>query len=108
MPENYRQLSEGLFAQMADFFDNLATRAPDLDADWLDDQVFKIEFENGNEVLISKHDSSEEIWLSAPSGGFHFHFENGKWLDPRTQQEFSSCLAECLKQAGQLNVDLPF
>lgn len=108
MSQNYREAAESLLQALASFFDDLSYRAPDLDADWQEDNVFRIAFENGNEILISRHESNEEIWVAAPSGAFHFQWENEKWVDSRAHLSFSQCLTECLKKAGDLNLSLPF
>lgn len=108
MSQNYREAAEALFDKLASFFDDLSYRAPDLDADWQEDNIFRIAFENGNEILISRHDSSEEIWIASPSGAFHFRWENEVWVDLRLQRSFSQVLAQCLQKAGNLNLTLTF
>ncbi len=107
MNNNFENAAATLFDEMAAFFDELSTRAPDLDADFVDDSVFRLALDEGGEILISKHESTAEIWLSAPNGGFHFRLENGKWIDTRDQKTLGDKITQSLAALG-LNVKVPF
>lgn len=106
MNKNFESACDSLFDNLERFFDELAARTPDLDADWQSDSVFCLALDE-REILISSHPSSEEIWLSGPSGGFHFRFENGKWLDTRDKKTIGEKIAQALAMLG-LNVQIPF
>jgi CyaY protein len=42
------------------------------------------------------------LWLAARSGGLHFRWANGSWLDTREQREFFDALSACAsEQAGK-------
>ena len=107
MNENFDSALNRLFDDLERFFDELAMRTPDLDADWESDSVFRLTMDEGGEILISAHPSTQEVWLSASNGGFHFRLENGKWLDTRDSKTLGEKIAESLALLG-LNLKIPF
>ncbi len=58
-------------------------------------------FANKSQIVINLQKPLHEIWLAARSGGFHFRFEDGQWLDTKGQGEFFSGLSRYASdQAG--------
>ena len=58
-------------------------------------------FPNRSQIVINLQKPLHEIWLAAKSGGYHYKFENAKWLDTKGQGEFFDCLSRCAsEQAG--------
>lgn len=58
-------------------------------------------FANKSQIVINLQKPLHEIWLAARSGGFHFRFEGGQWLDTKGQGEFFSGLSRyASEQAG--------
>ncbi|HXC39169.1 MAG TPA: iron donor protein CyaY, partial [Burkholderiales bacterium] len=49
--------------------------------------VLEVEFEDGTKIIVNKHGAAQEIWVAAKSGGFHFRYEDGRWLDTRSKEE---------------------
>ena len=80
---------------------------------WLDDDVIDIdthrtggllelEFPGGTKIVLNTQPPLQELWLAAPSGGHHFRFVGGRWLDTRNQQDFFTTLsASASELAGQ-------
>ena len=58
--------------------------------------VLEIELENGSKIIINRHDTNQEIWLAAKSGGFHYAWQNEQWLSQRDGSELFARLAELL------------
>ncbi len=107
MDENFNCALNRLFDDLERFFDELAARTPDLDADWQSDTVFRLSMDEGGEILISAHSSTQEVWLSAQNGGFHFQYKNGQWLDTRDSKTLGEKISQALSALG-LNVKVPF
>ena len=79
---------------------------------WLDDDVVDIDasrnggllelrFANGSVIVVNTQAPLHELWLAAPSGGFHYRYEAGVWRDTRDGREFFQVLSDCVsRQAG--------
>lgn len=65
--------------------------------------VLEIELEaNGGKVIVNSQTPMQEIWVAARSGGFHYRYQDGKWLDTRGGGELFAALSTVLsEQAGQ-------
>lgn len=109
MATNFEQLSENLFKTLQKQLDLLSERAPDLDVDFQDNNVLTITFEDDSQIVINKHQSNQEIWIAAKSGGYHFHWDEQKndWLDNRSEINFVNLLIACIEQqSGMKNLKL--
>ncbi len=64
--------------------------------------ILEVEFEGGSKLIINKHRAAREIWVAAPSGGFHFRREGSGWRDGRNQTELFAALSDLVStQAGR-------
>jgi len=45
-------------------------------------------FSNRSQIVINLQKPLHEIWLAAKSGGYHYKFDAGKWMDTKGQGEF--------------------
>ena len=77
----------------------------DGDAD-LDNQrvggMITITFANKTQIIVNLQKPLYEVWLAARSGGYHFKFDGGRWLDTKGQGEFFAQLSrDASMQAGQ-------
>lgn len=68
--------------------------------------VLEIEFDNGQKIVINRHDASREIWVAAKSGGFHYAWLDGAWRSRRDGSELFGKLAE-LFAAQSEQISLP-
>jgi CyaY protein len=58
-------------------------------------------FSNHSQIVINLQKPLHEIWLAAKSGGYHYKFDNGKWIDSKGQGEFFASLSRfASEQAG--------
>ncbi len=65
--------------------------------------VLEIEFDNGQKIIINRHDANQEIWIAARSGGFHYAWRDGAWRSQRDGSELFDRLAGlCAEQGEQL------
>lgn len=58
--------------------------------------VLTLVFNNKQQVIINAQTPLQEIWLAAPSGGYHYRLEHETWLNTR---ESSTDLATQISHA---------
>lgn len=63
--------------------------------------VLEVEFDDGQKIIINRHDINREIWVAARSGGFHYASQNGAWLSSRDGSELYARLRELFAQQGE-------
>jgi CyaY protein len=74
---------------------------PDADVQTKGEGVLEIEFDDGAKMIVNRHGSAREIWVAAPSGGFHFRYDGGAWRNTRDGTElFDAVSALCSQQTG--------
>ena len=56
--------------------------------------LLELAFPDGRVIVINTQPPLHELWLAAPSGGFHFKPVEGHWLDGRDGREFFAVLSE--------------
>ena len=56
--------------------------------------VLTLTFENDHRVVVNSQDATEELWLAARSGGYHYRLDaaSGQWLDTRGGDPFDVAL----------------
>lgn len=68
--------------------------------------LLEMQFPNGGVIVINLQPPLRELWLAARSGGFHFHYRQGRWVDTRSGDDFFQVLSRCASQ--QAGVELQF
>ncbi|MDG3086687.1 iron donor protein CyaY [Vibrio hannami] len=64
--------------------------------------VLTLEFEDRSQIVINKQEPMSEIWLASKSGGFHFSYQDQKWICSKTGSEFfEKVKEECVKHAQE-------
>ena len=64
--------------------------------------VLTLEFDDGSQIIVNRHEASQEVWVAARAGGFHFRLQDGVWRDTRDQGELMERLAGLISgQAGE-------
>lgn len=56
--------------------------------------VLEIEFDNGQKIIINRHDVNQEIWVAAKSGGFHYAWQAQRWYSHRDEGELFTKVVE--------------
>lgn len=71
--------------------------------------VLTLIFENGSQAVINSQAPLQEMWVAARSGGFHYRWQDGAWVDTRSGTELGAALTTiCTEQAGRpLTVTIP-
>jgi len=49
-------------------------------------------------IIVNSQLAMQEIWVAAPSGGFHYRFKDGQWQDTRGGQPLAAALSEIFSQ----------
>ena len=58
-------------------------------------------FANRRQIVINLQKPLHEVWLAAKSGGYHYTFNSGHWMDTKGQGEFFTNLSRfASEQAG--------
>lgn len=64
--------------------------------------ILELEFENGSKIIINRQSASQELWVAARSGGYHYVWKDGAWLNTRDGSELFAALGRYVsEQAGQ-------
>ena len=99
----YQNLAEKVIAEVEMSCDRINDNT---DAD-VDSQrtgnMLTLTFFNRSQIVINLQKPLQEIWMAAKSGGFHYKFESGAWLDTKSGIDFFVELSRCASaQCGQL------
>jgi CyaY protein len=62
--------------------------------------LLELRFPSGGAIVINTQPPLHELWLAAPSGGFHFKASGGRWIDGRDGGEFFAVLSACASELG--------
>lgn len=64
--------------------------------------ILELEFDNGSKIIINRQSASQELWVAARSGGYHYVWKEGAWLNTRDGSELFAALGRYVsEQAGQ-------
>ncbi|WP_435627341.1 iron donor protein CyaY [Candidatus Ferrigenium straubiae] len=63
--------------------------------------VLEIEFDDGQKIVVNRHDANREIWVAAKSGGFHYAWQDEAWRSRRDGSELFARLTELFVAAGE-------
>ncbi|MFM9970655.1 MAG: iron donor protein CyaY [Burkholderiales bacterium] len=69
----------------------------DLESNFKGDGILEIESDHGAKLIVNRNTPIREIWLAAPTGGFHFRADGARWLDTRDGEELGARLSALLK-----------
>ncbi len=72
----------------------------DLDFETPAEGIIEVEFYDGSKIIINRHGVACEIWVAARSGGFHFKYEQGGWVDTKDGEALYGKLAALIALQG--------
>lgn len=91
-----------VFDRIVDIID-----ASDADCDVeVNQSVLEITCADDSKIIVNRHQPNREIWVAAKSGGFHFTWRDGHWIDTRSGELLSAALARVMRE--QTAVTLKF
>jgi CyaY protein len=74
----------------------------DCDLEQKGDGVLEITLADGSRVIVNRQAAASEIWVAAKSGGYHFRFDGGTWVNTRDGGELFASLSRYLsEQSGE-------
>lgn len=54
-----------------------------------------------SKIIINRHAPTQEIWVAAKSGGYHFKWVDGMWIDTRSGEALLTAISRVLfEQSG--------
>ena len=96
--KEFNALADQAFQQI-----EVALERADIDFEIVAGGVLELEFDDGSKIIVNRHGVAREIWVAARSGGFHFRWDGGQWLDTRDGARLMDKLAALASlQAGVL------
>jgi len=103
-------MSTDIFHQHADkLLLSLMEALEDFDTIEVDliDGILTIGLEYGREIVINKHEPTEQIWLSSPlSGASHFAYtqDDDEWNNTRGGESFTKKMSDELVKLVNINI----
>src|SRR3970040_1064591 len=46
--------------------------------------ILTLEFANGTKIIVNKQGAAGQIWVAAKSGGYHYGFVDGRWINDQS------------------------
>src|SRR5258705_11257636 len=78
----------------------LEASGSDADVESKADGVVELTFEDDSRMVINRHGAAREIWVAAPSGGFHFRWDGTAWRNTRDGTELFAALSKLVSAQG--------
>lgn len=85
-----------------------ASDASDLDVECSrTGNVLEIELvDNGSKIIVNSQAPMQELWVAAKSGGFHYKYVDGQWINTRDGSELFSALSHMVSIQSGIAVEL--
>ena len=96
----FHRAVEGVLSRVEDALERFD--ALDLDSEG---GVLTIGCPGGARIIVNRQVPLREIWVAAPSGGFHYRHDGRSWVDTRGGPELFAALAALLARHGGTTVD---
>jgi CyaY protein len=98
-PAEFDSLAEAALEQIQRALDASGVEA---DVEVKGDGVIELDFDDGVRIVINRHRAAGEIWVAAPSGGFHYRWDGASWRDTRDGSELFASLSKLVStHSGQ-------
>lgn len=96
----YHRLSQAVLAAVEAQVDDLLQRdVIDIDSSRTGG-LLELTLPDGSKLILNTQPPLHEIWLAARSGGFHYRYAGGRWVDTRSGQELFEALSTCASEQG--------
>ncbi len=57
-------------------------------------------FNNTVYIIVNSQTPMQEIWVAAPSGGFHYRLEGSRWVDTRGGPHLAEALSQIFSEVS--------
>lgn len=73
----------------------------DFDIDQIDN-VLKVDFDNGNKMILNVQAAAKQLWLASPEGPAHFSYDeaSGQWRSDKTDATLETVISRVLSIAS--------
>ena len=61
--------------------------------------VLTLVFDDAIQVVVNSQTPMKEMWVAAPSGGFHYRFDGQQWMDTRGGPHMAEALSQIVSEA---------
>jgi CyaY protein len=68
--------------------------------------ILTLEFANGTKIIVNKQGAARQIWVAAKSGGYHYGFIDGQWINDQGGGELMSELSQFIREQSGEDVTL--
>lgn len=68
--------------------------------------ILTLEFGDGSKIIINKQGAARQIWVAARSGGFHYSYIDGRWINDQNGAELMNELSRLVREQSGENVTL--
>ncbi|MDA8384576.1 MAG: iron donor protein CyaY [Betaproteobacteria bacterium] len=68
--------------------------------------ILELEFGDGSKIIINRQSATQEIWVAARAGGFHFRWTGQAWEDTRDGTELFRALERLASSQAGAAVEL--
>lgn len=98
----FNQRVDDTLSAIEDALDNC-----DADLDWdFAGGILTIECENGSQVIINRQEPTQQIWLAARSGGYHFDYHRDEDCWKQNELELMALLSQALSEQSGETVEI--
>lgn len=95
----YQTLADAALAKLEDALEQVTA---EVECERVGGGILEIEFDDGSKIIVNKQAAVQEVWVAARSGGFHYRWVGGRWLDTRSGEELFAALSRLIgEQAGE-------
>ncbi len=98
----FNQTVDAIFSKIEAALD---TRDTDIDYETTAG-ILTLEFDNGSKIIINRQGPTQEIWVAAKSGGYHYRLDQGTWRNTRDNAELFSSLSSFIHQQSGEDIQL--
>lgn len=97
----------GLADAMFDRIVEIVDAADAVDDVELNQGVLEITCNDDSKIIINRHAPTQEIWVAAKSGGYHFKRIDAGWVDTRSGELLANTLSRVLREQTSTDVSFP-
>ena len=90
----FNALADAMFDRIVEIVD-ASDAVDDIE---LNQGVLEITCDDDSKIIINRHAPTQEIWVAAKSGGYHFKRIDAGWVDTRGGEALSAALSRVLHE----------